>query len=379
MDTTIIQSARVLVGMSGGVDSSVSAALLKEQGYAVEGAFIVPWSPSWLPCTWRDERLDALRVAESLHIPFHTVDLSLEYERDVVQYMVQEYQAGRTPNPDVMCNKHVKFGAFFDWAIDHGFEYVATGHYARVSSDSILDTHDSPLVTRYSLLAGVDTNKDQSYFLWTLTQHHLGHTLFPVGEYKKSYVRARAETYGLPTARKKDSQGICFLGQVDMKEFLYHYIPSQQGDVLDKNGVVIGRHDGAAFITLGQRHGFTVAHTGSSDPPLYVVSKNIQSNTITVAPRNDSETAVSNDAKRHVHLTDLNWMSGTEASDVSNYRCLARFRYRQSLVPVTVARAQGDSAEITFDTPQEYVALGQSLVLYEGSVCLGGGIIDRVY
>ncbi|MBP9749560.1 MAG: tRNA 2-thiouridine(34) synthase MnmA [Candidatus Pacebacteria bacterium] len=378
MGTTTTQSARVLVGMSGGVDSSVSAALLKEQGYAVEGAFIVPWSPPWLPCTWRDERLDALRVAESLHIPFHTVDLSVEYERDVVQYMVREYQAGRTPNPDVMCNRCVKFGAFFDWALDRGFEYVATGHYARVSSDSPLVTRDSQLDTRYSLLAGVDTNKDQSYFLWTLTQRHLGHVLFPVGGYEKSYVRTCAETYSLPTARKKDSQGICFLGQVDMKEFLRHYIPSCQGDVLDRNGVVIGTHDGAAFITLGQRHGFSVAHTGSSDPPLYVVSKNIQLNTITVAPRNDFD-AVNTDAQRHVRLSDLNWMSGAKATEVSNYRCLARFRYRQPLVPVTVACAQGDSAEITFDTPQEYVALGQSLVLYEGSVCLGGGIINRVY
>jgi tRNA-specific 2-thiouridylase len=208
----MVEKKKVLVALSGGVDSSVSAALLLEQGYDVECAFITTWSVPWLPCTWREERRDAMRVAATLHIPFHTIDLSKEYEKNVVTYLIDEYRQGRTPNPDVMCNKHIKFGGFFDWAMKRGFDYVATGHYARVQEREGV----------FELLAGVDTNKDQTYFLWTLTQEHLAHTLFPIGQFEKPRVRELAEKYFLPTATKKDSQGICFLGKVNMKEFLSH-------------------------------------------------------------------------------------------------------------------------------------------------------------
>lgn len=359
--------------MSGGVDSSVSAALLKEQGYEVEGAFIVPWSPPWLPCTWRDERLDAIRVAELLQIPFHTVDLSVEYERDVVGYLVREYEQGRTPNPDVMCNKHIKFGAFFRWAEERGFDYVATGHYARVESSGA-----SVVRSGHRLLCGVDAAKDQTYFLWTLTQAHLARTIFPVGGLTKREVRLEAERLALPTARKKDSQGVCFLGKIDMREFLQHYIPPREGVVLDCSGAVLGVHEGAAFITLGQRHGFEVKHASPNDPPLYVVEKDLRANTITVAPR---DTVVGGVAGRAglctVHLSGSHWISGAPMVDAV-VRCAARFRYRQPLVPVTV-RATGDEiTSVVFDEAQAYVTAGQSMVLYDGDACLGGGTIEHV-
>lgn len=377
------QPQRVVVALSGGVDSSVSAALLKEQGYAVAGAFIITWQAPWLPCTWREERRDAMRVAAQLDIPFHTIDLSKEYERDVVDYFVAEYKAGRTPNPDVMCNKYVKFGAFFDWAMEQGFEYVATGHYARVEKrvETKEDRGDEP----YDLLTGIDQNKDQTYFLWTLTQRHLAHTLFPVGGHEKSHVRALAAQYGLPTATKKDSQGVCFLGKIDMKEFLQHYIELAPGTVLDAAGQVIGTHDGAAFFTLGQRHGFSVhAHTPNTEP-LYVIAKDVAANTITVAPRNDKHTTEKQLTKT-IELTDCNWITTASTPYTlppTPYR--ARFRYRQLLLPVTLADCTHTTAAITFDTPQAYVPVGQSLVVYDGEHCLGGGIIaathttDRVH
>lgn len=359
--------------MSGGVDSSVSAALLKERGYEVEGAFIVPWSPPWLPCTWRDERLDAVRVAELLRIPFHTVDLSVEYERDVVKYLVREYELGRTPNPDVMCNKHIKFGAFFRWAEERGFDYIATGHYARVESSDASDVRFS-----HRLLCGVDTAKDQTYFLWTLTQAHLARAIFPVGGLTKREVRLEAERLTLPTARKKDSQGVCFLGKIDMREFLQHYIPPREGAVLDRSGAVLGVHEGAAFITLGQRHGFAVKQASPNDPPLYVIAKDIHANTIMVAPRGIvADGVVERSESRTVHLSGSHWISGVPVVDTL-VRCAARFRYRQPLVPVTVRASGDDTASVVFDEAQAYVTAGQSMVLYDGDVCLGGGTIEYV-
>ncbi len=358
--------------MSGGVDSSVSAALLLEQGYEVEGAFIVPWSPPWMPCTWRDERLDALRVAELLHIPFHTVDLSNEYEREVVQYLVREYEAGRTPNPDVMCNKHIKFGAFFDWAMEHGYAHVATGHYARIAHTTECDGLTGP-----QLLCGVDTEKDQTYFLWTLTSAHLTRTLFPVGALTKSQVRLEAERLHLPTAKKKDSQGVCFLGKIDMREFLQHYIPPQTGAVLDRSGTVIGTHEGAVFSTLGQRHGFEVRQHGPNDPPLYVVAKNVSANTITVAPRVETSEAGGTWKTDTVHLSDLHWISDVPKRTFP-LSCKARFRYRQPLIPVTVNSDGEVEATVDLGEPQAYVAPGQSLVFYDNAICLGGGVIRRV-
>lgn len=401
-------SPKVLVALSGGVDSSVSAALLQEQGYHVEGAFIITWTAPWLPCTWREEHRDAMRVAAQLNIPFHTIDLSHEYERDVVKYFVTEYQAGRTPNPDVMCNKYVKFGAFFDQAMLQGFDYVATGHYARVHAsgnqeagfknqetnssasflrkqefhteipafggmteypDGIKETHYSLQPTTHHLLTGIDAGKDQTYFLWTLTQQHLAHTLFPVGDLEKSQVRTLAVQYGLPTATKKDSQGVCFLGKIDMKKFLEHYIDREPGKVLDAQGQVVGTHDGAVFYTLGQRHGFTVTAHAPDTQPHYIVAKDISTNTLTVAPRK-TKTGTEQHLTVSAELTNCNWIA-----NVIPTNCHARFRYRQPLQTVQVDYSTDTTATITFATPQPYVPEGQSLVLYNGEECLGGGVI----
>lgn len=356
---------KVLVALSGGVDSSVSAGLLLEEGYEVEGAFITTWTVPWLPCTWREERRDAMRVASTLHIPFHTIDLSTEYEKKVVAYLIDEYRQGRTPNPDVMCNKHIKFGGFFDWAMSHGFDYVATGHYARVQ---LVPAHDEKDTVCFELLAGVDVHKDQTYFLWTLTQKHLAHTLFPVGCFEKSYVRILAEKYHLPTAQKKDSQGICFLGKVNMKEFLSHYIETTKGDVLDSEGAVIGSHDGAVFFTLGQRHGFTPFQASPNSKPLYVIKKDIQANTITVAPELGKNVQGNN--SEHIVLTQVNWINETSIT-----KCEARLRYRQQLFPVTLQNKEKTTCVVVPATPQPYVQTGQSVVLYQGETCLGGGII----
>lgn len=374
---------KVLVALSGGVDSSVAAALLLEQGYEVEGAFIITWQAPWLPCNWPEERRDAMRVAAHLHIPFHTVDLSKEYERDVVQYLVSEYRAGRTPNPDVMCNTYVKFGALFDWAMERGFDYVATGHYARVDTreSRVLSLEvrdgDTPVPTAYhALCTSVDTAKDQTYFLWTLTQRHLAHTLFPVGGYQKPEVRELAAKFGLPTAQKKDSQGVCFLGKIDMQEFLSHYIVPHPGDVLTPRGEKIGTHEGAAYYTLGQRHGFTIHHTTPTATPLYVVAKDMEANTLTVA----SHDFFTKDTPHHqrILLTEVNWISGVAPTLTSTlntpYSCVARLRYRQPVFPVDVIH-EGENVYIHPHTPQQYIPQGQSLVLYDQDVCLGGGVI----
>jgi len=358
------RSQKVLVALSGGVDSSVAAALLQEQGHVVEGAFIVTWQAPWLPCTWREERRDAMRVAAHLDIPFHTVNLAKEYERDVVTYFVEEYQRGRTPNPDVMCNKHVKFGGFFDWAMRHGFDTIATGHYAQILH------HQGT----YMLHAGVDTNKDQSYFLWTLTQDHLAHTLFPVGVYDKPNVRTLAKHYNLPTAHKKDSQGVCFLGKVDMKSFLAHYIPPHPGDVLDTTGKPIGRHDGTAYYTLGQRHGFTITRKGPNTPPLFVTSKDMNRNTITVAPRPNTEDAHVASARQTLVLEHTNWINNAPEQGT---KVTARLRYRQPLWPATLTAQSATSCSITPTTPQPYLPLGQSVVLYQADRCLGGGVLTN--
>jgi tRNA-specific 2-thiouridylase len=212
---------RVFVGMSGGVDSSVSSALLKKAGFDVTGVFIKTWSPDFMECTWKDERLDAMRVCAKLDIPFITLDLEKEYKEKVADYMIEEYKKGRTPNPDVMCNKEIKFGAFFNWAMSRGADYVATGHYARTLKKKSGEV---------MLSAGNDDNKDQSYFLWNIKKEHLDKTLFPVGHLEKSEVRKLAKKFNLPTATKKDSQGVCFLGKVDMKDFLEHYIRPKRGE-----------------------------------------------------------------------------------------------------------------------------------------------------
>ncbi|HEU4677293.1 MAG TPA: tRNA 2-thiouridine(34) synthase MnmA [Candidatus Paceibacterota bacterium] len=347
----------VFVGLSGGVDSSVSALRLLKAGYDVVGVFMMTWLPEFLDCDIEAERLDAMRVAATLGIPFRTFDAVEAYREGVANYMIREYEAGRTPNPDVMCNRRVKFGAFFEYAMGEGADYVATGHYARVVK------RDS-----YELHRGKDTEKDQSYFLWTLTERELARTLFPVGGSEKRVVRADAARYSLPTAGKRDSQGICFLGQVDIREFLSHYVPVRPGDVLNERGTVIGRHDGALFYTIGQRTGFTVRTAGREERAHYVVEKNMERNTLTVS---DRPRPVSGD---RIALSDVNVIGG-----VLPERAFAEFRYRQRPFPVSLEEAAGDHAmlsvtEAGIDLPSP----GQSCVLYDGTRCLGGGIIDRI-
>ncbi|MDP3958040.1 MAG: tRNA 2-thiouridine(34) synthase MnmA [bacterium] len=356
---------KVFVGLSGGVDSAVSAALLKEAGYDVTGVFIKVWQPPFLACTSREDREDAMRVAAHLDNPFTTHDLSKEYKKEVVDYMLAEYKKGNTPNPDAMCNKEIKFGAFLSWALRRGADYVATGHYAIKQQI----TNNKQQITHYELHTSRDKEKDQSYFLWTLTQRQLRHILFPVGNYeKKREVRALARRFGLPTAEKKDSQGLCFVGKVDMKEFLSNLLGPKKGKLLDEKGSVIGTHDGALLYTLGERHGFAVAQKSPSDQPRYVIRKDIKRNTVTVsaAPKTRAR------AGALVSAGQANFISERPKKGDA---CRARFRYRQTPVPCEVRAVAPRAISLRLKTPDYTVSRGQSLVLYAGDKCLGGGVI----
>lgn len=337
-------SKTVYVGLSGGVDSAVSAALLKEVGYTVIGAFIKIWRPEFIDCPWQRDRLDAMRVAAHLKIPFKEIDLSETYKKAVIDDMVSNYARGITPNPDVLCNRHIKFGAFATWAFENGADFVATGHYAQNVEGR--------------LKRGVDAGKDQSYFLWQLTPEDLTRALFPVGGYAKSEVRALAQKCNLPVAAKKDSQGLCFVGDVTMRDFLQHYIPLKPGAVLNEGGVPIGEHDGAALYTLGERHGFRVTIQGSESVPHYVIAISVADNTITVSP--DREKAY----RTSVRLVDTNWHV-----QPGQQKLLAQARYHEEPQECTVS-----SEAVTFSAPH-LAAPGQSLVLYDGDSVVGGGII----
>ena len=347
---------KVFVAMSGGVDSSVAALLLQKEGYDVTGVFMKVWQPDFIPCSAEDDRRDAMRVAVKLGIPFETWNFEKEYKRDVVEYLIGEYRAGRTPNPDVMCNRHIKFGVFLREALRRDADCIATGHYGRVREDR----------EGFHLLAGVDTNKDQSYFLYTLGQEELSRTLFPVGDYTKPEIRHLARRAGLSTAEKKDSQGLCFIGKLDMREFLSRYIEPNSGAVLDAEGGVIGKHEGAAYYTLGQRHGFRTYAQTPHQSPYYVVAKDIGSNTLTVVHSLKA-------TEREVSLRDVRW---TLRPPSTEKRHAARTRYRQKLEPCTVRVGSSADAMVTFEKPPAIIPSGQSLVLYDGEECVGGGVIS---
>jgi tRNA-specific 2-thiouridylase len=357
---TSVNNKRVFVGLSGGVDSATSAALLKKDGFDVTGVFIKVWQPDWIECTWREDRRDAMRVAAHLDIPFITLDLEKEYKKDVIDYMIEEYAAGRTPNPDVMCNQHVKFGAFYDWAIGHGADFVATGHYARTVA---YDPH-------CQMFVGKDPNKDQTYFLWTLKKEQLNHVLFPIGHLLKPEVRKLAQKFNLPNAEKKDSQGLCFIGKVDVKKFISHYVKTEQGSVVNTRGEIIGTHPGALFFTIGERHGFTITEKTPADAAFYVVSKNIQKNTITVSNKKDN---LLPSATTVTAISNVNWLGD---APVINSNLEARSRYRQPLQKMKVTSVNGAHATIEFAEPQNTITPGQSIVIYEGKRCVGGGIIE---
>lgn len=360
MPLSMAHKARtVYVGLSGGVDSSVTALRLKKAGYNVVGVFIKVWQPDFLLCNWEQERLDAMRVAATLGIPFRTFDAEEVYKRDVADYMIDAYSKGLTPNPDVMCNKMVKFGSFLEYALASGADGIATGHYAQKHSDK--GTH--------YVLRGLDREKDQSYFLWSLSQEHLEYVHFPIGNTRKEDIRREALSHNLPTAAKKDSQGICFLGHINIQDFLSHYVDTEEGDVLDEGGMVIGTHKGALFYTIGQRHGFTITLPSQQRAPYYVIKKDLTHNTIVVShtkPQANNGT---------LEITSLNWIS--DIPQEGSYYSI-QTRYRQLPVRAQLVTRKRDCAILKVAEPLDTPALGQSCVLYEDAVCYGGGIIRRL-
>jgi len=364
--TTGNSRTRVVVGMSGGVDSSVTALLLKQQGYDVIGIFMKNWDDTdeFGHCTAEEDAEDVRRVCDQIGIPYYTVNLERQYYDKVFTYFLDEYRSGRTPNPDVMCNREIKFGDFLQKALELGADYLATGHYARVV--------DAPAGGRH-LLRGVDPGKDQTYFLSALSQDQLARAMFPIGHLPKPEVRRLAAEAGLATARKKDSTGVCFIGERNFREFLSHYLPAQPGEMVDvRTGEVKGRHDGLMYYTLGQRQGLGIGGSGTGEP-WFVAGKDLQANRLLVVqgekhPMLYSEALVA---------AGVNWIGGDKPAD--GFKCTAKFRYRQPDQGVTVTfRPGGLTADVVFDAPQKAVTPGQAVVFYDGDRCLGGGTIDAV-
>lgn len=358
-------STRVVVGMSGGVDSSVTALLLKQQGYDVVGIFMKNWDDTdeFGHCTAEEDSEDVRRVCEQIGIPYYTVNFERQYFDKVFTYFLDEYKRGRTPNPDVMCNREIKFGDFLKRAMELGADYLATGHYARVER-----TEDG--VTK--LLRGVDSNKDQTYFLSALNQKQLAKAMFPIGHLPKPEVRRIAEEAGLYTAKKKDSTGVCFIGERNFKTFLSGYLPAQAGDMIDiQSGEKKGRHDGLMYYTLGQRQGLGIGGSGSGEP-WFVADKDLERNILYVV-QGESHPSLYSES---LTASGMNWiMPGTDAG---TFRCTAKFRYRQPDQGVSVTILEDGSAHIAFDKPQKAITPGQAVVLYDGEVCLGGGTIETV-
>ncbi len=339
---------KVFVGMSGGVDSSLTAALLKEQGYDVTGVYMKNWTQDLpgMKCPWAEDLADAKRVAVQLGIDFRVFDFEKEYKQKVVDYMIEEYRLGRTPNPDIMCNQEVKFKVFLETALEQGADMIATGHYAR--------TRDG------KLLRAKDESKDQTYFLYRVDSPALMKTLLPLGDFLKSEVREMAKERGLYTASKKESMGICFVGQIGIREFLSQYVETMPGDIVDKQSEkVVGRHDGAIFYTLGQRHGLNLG----GGLPYYVVGKDMSQNIVYVSQNINDD----NIWRRQITVENIHWIDGAPAADQN---IQVRIRHRAPLVDATL-----NDGILQLSEPQRAVTPGQSAVLYSGEVCLGGGIV----
>ncbi len=353
---------KVFVGISGGVDSAVAAWLLKEQGYEVVGVFIKTWSPDFIECTWKTERRDAMRVCAHLNIPFLECDATKEYKNGVADYMIEEYKKGRTPNPDVMCNREVKFGVFWNFAKNKGADFIATGHYVK-----LLNKND-----HFYLAKNKDQGKDQVYFLWTLNNEDLKHCLFPIGDIDKKEVRRIAKKIKLPNAFKKDSQGVCFLGKLDMKDFLKHYIEIKRGDVLNEEGLIVGSHEGATFFTIGERHGFFIDKKFKKNKPLYVISKNLETNTIVVSEKSPIErkTLDNIDKKKIINCNNLNLNS--DIQETKKYQ--AQIRYHGLFVDCFLKKINEKSLEVFFEQDIS-VDSGQSVVFYDNEICVGGGVV----
>lgn len=371
-DTNSNAKPKVALGMSGGVDSSVCAHLLLEQGYDVTGVYLECWRAPG--CRSEEDRKDALKVALELNIPFTVLDFKQAYKDRVVEYFFLEYEAGRTPNPDVMCNKEIKFGLFYDWAMEHAFDFVATGHYAQVKNNQLLSSKDQ--------------HKDQTYFLYLLTTEQLKHTLFPVGHLTKTEVRAEAEKRHIHVSDKKDSVGICFIGDINVHEFLKDRLGEKPGEVVDTQGNRIGKHQGLWFYTIGQRHGFTVDATsvvkqddGSvvnkhNIPPFYVIRKNPEKNQLVVGF--GGETFADSFVVRSPH-----WIADEQALNAEDL--LVRIRHTGALLPCSISQV-GSEYQVTLNKPIQGLAEGQSAVFYQpvtnknaddGYVCLGGGVIEN--
>ncbi|WP_281268911.1 tRNA 2-thiouridine(34) synthase MnmA [Alteromonas aestuariivivens] len=355
---------KVIVGMSGGVDSSVSAYLLQQQGYQVEGLFMKNWEEDDNDeyCAAADDLADAQAVADKLGIELHTINFAAEYWDNVFEYFLAEYKAGRTPNPDIMCNKEIKFKAFLEFAAeDLSADYIATGHYVQRRYEN----------GHWQMLRGLDHNKDQSYFLYTLGEQHIAKTLFPVGHLEKPKVREIAEQQGLITHDKKDSTGICFIGERKFKDFLARYLPAQPGVIETAEGETIGEHEGLMYHTLGQRKGLHIGGLKDhGDDPWYVVDKDVQRNVLIVGQGADHPRLYS----KGLVAEQLHWVSRQPLSQPM--RAVVKTRYRQADIPCTLIPMGTDSVEVKFDEPQKAVTPGQSAVFYQQEVCLGGGIIE---
>ena len=356
---------KVICGMSGGVDSSVSAFILQQQGYQVEGLFMKNWEEDDDTdyCTAAADLADAQAVCDKLGIKLHKINFAAEYWDNVFEHFLNEYKAGRTPNPDILCNKEIKFKAFLEYAAeDLGANYIATGHYVRRRGAD----------DNAQLLRGLDTNKDQSYFLYTLSTKQVGQSLFPVGDIEKPIVRAIAEDLGLVTAKKKDSTGICFIGERKFKDFLARYLPAQPGNIRTVEGDIIGRHDGLMYHTLGQRKGLGIGgEKGASEEAWYVVEKDLVNNELIVAQGHDHSALLSTG----LIAQQLHW--GDRQPIREPLRCTVKTRYRQTDVPCIIEPIDDESIKVIFDEPQIAVTPGQSAVFYLNEVCLGGGIIEQ--
>lgn len=356
------KDTRVVVGMSGGVDSSVAALLLKEQGYDVIGIFMKNWDDTdeFGVCTATEDYEDVIRVCNQLGIPYYAVNFEKQYWDKVFTYFLEEYKAGRTPNPDVMCNKEIKFKAFLEHAMSLGADYLATGHYAQVVREN----------GKVRMLRGKDDNKDQTYFLNQLTEEQLSKVMFPIGGMEKSKVRELAAEANLATATKKDSTGICFIGERNFKEFLSGYLPAQKGNMETFDGQVVGRHDGLMYYTIGQRHGLGI---GGSGDPWFVIGKNLERNVLYVGQGFHHDMLYSDS----IIATDISWVSKDAIKE--SFECTAKFRYRQPDNKVTVEIMEDNKVKVIFHEPIRAVTPGQAVVFYHGEECLGGGTIDKIF
>ena len=376
------KKTKIFVGVSGGVDSSVSALILKNKGYEVEGVFFKKYTLDKEKC--QQEKNDAEKICQQLGIPFHFLDLEKEYKEKILEYFIETYRVGKTPNPDIFCNREIKFGAFQKWAFENGADYIATGHYAQNIFDKKKKLH--------FLKMGRDENKDQSYFLALLKQEQLAKSIFPLGNLKKPEVRKIAEKNGLITAEKKDSQGICFLGEkINLKDFLKKYIPEKKGQVLNMKGEEMGEHSGAVFYTIGERHGFEIFPSAKKPdmPRLFVIKKDIEKNILVVGSSEDLKKINSEKKQKEIRFSKANWIS--EEPDFAK-KYLGRVRYRGELIPGKISyagpqflcRAEvcvedellDEKYKVIFDKPHRFVASGQVVVFYDEDTCLGGGVIE---